>query len=120
MKSNLTLVNSDWTGSHVSRFLGIATRTLYPPVVDPAQGERWDDRRNAFLMVGRISPEKEYERAMRILARVRERAPDVTLTIIGTWDRHAESYFRSLEALAASLGSWIKFKQDLPRDEFGG
>ncbi len=36
LKANLTLVNSDWTGEHVSRFLGIKTRTLYPPVVDPA------------------------------------------------------------------------------------
>ena len=38
MKSNLTLVNSNWTGEHVSGFLGVATRTLYPPVVDPGAG----------------------------------------------------------------------------------
>ena len=75
MKANLTLVNSDWTGEHVSRFLGIATRTLYPPVVDPAPGCRGSERRNGFLAVGRISPEKEYERVMRILARVREQVP---------------------------------------------
>ena len=60
MKSNLTLVNSNWTGGHVSGFLGVPTRTLYPPVVDPAPGIAWDERRNGFLAVGRISPEKEY------------------------------------------------------------
>ena len=87
----MTLVNSDWTGAHVARFLGITTRTLYPPVVDPAPGLPWDERRNAFLAVGRISPEKEYERVMRILARVREQAPDLTLTIVGTWDRHTRA-----------------------------
>ena len=38
LKANLTLVNSDWTGEHVTKFLGIPTRTLYPPVVDPAPG----------------------------------------------------------------------------------
>ena len=54
----------------------------------------WSERRNAFLAVGRISPEKEYERVMKILARVRERAPDITLTIVGTRDRHARRYFR--------------------------
>src|SRR5687768_5250849 len=75
LKNNLTLVNSDWTGEHVSRLLGIKTRTLYPPVVDPAPGRPWDQRRDAFLAIGRISPEKEYERVMRILARVREQAP---------------------------------------------
>jgi glycosyltransferase involved in cell wall biosynthesis len=58
MKANLTLVNSDWTGEQVSTFLGIKTRTLYPPVVDPAPAVPWSERRNAFLAVGRISPEK--------------------------------------------------------------
>ena len=105
MKANLTLVNSDWTGEHVAKFLGITTRTLYPPVVDPAPPVPWSERRNGFLAVGRISPEKEYERVMQILARVREHLPDLTLTIIGTRDRHARRYFHSLTSLAASLAS---------------
>jgi len=117
MKANLTLVNSDWTGEHVARFLGITTRTLYPPVVDPGPGLPWAERRNAFLAIGRISPEKEYERVMNILARLRRQAPDVTLTIIGTRDRHARRYFQTLTALAASLGSWIDFRDNLTRNE---
>lgn len=117
MKSNVTLVNSNWTGEHVHRFLGISTRTLYPPVVDPAPDVPWADRRHAFLAVGRISPEKEYERIMTILSRVRERIPDLSLTIIGTWDRHSRRYFRSLTDLAASLGSWVQFRGNLTRDE---
>jgi glycosyltransferase involved in cell wall biosynthesis len=119
MKANLTLVNSDWTGEHVAKFLGITTRTLYPPVVDPAPAVPWARRRNAFLAIGRISPEKEYERVMRILAQVRVRAPDVTLTIIGTSDRHARRYLHALTSLARSLGSWIDFRDNLPRDEVG-
>ena len=117
LKNNITLVNSDWTGEHVQRFLGIKTQTLYPPVVDPAAGLLWSERRNAFLTVGRISPEKEYERVMKILARVREHVPGLTLTIIGTSDRHSQRYFKTLMALAASLGSWIEFRDNLTRDE---
>ena len=128
MKDNLTLVNSDWTGAHVSRFLGVATHTLYPPVADPAPGAPWSERRNGFLMVGRISPEKEYERVMRILARVRERVPDITLTIVGTWDRHVRQYRDQLFELARSLGAtsarsaaadqpWIEFHDNVSRDE---
>ena len=117
MKSNATLVNSNWTGERVSRFLGIPTRTLYPPVVDPAPGLEWNARRNGFLAVGRISPEKEYERVMTILARVRERVPGITLTIVGTSDRHTQRYLRTLGALARSLGPWIDIRQDLSRDE---
>jgi len=117
MKANLTLVNSDWTGEHVSRFLGVDTRTVYPPVVDPAPGLSWGERRNAFLTIGRTSPEKEYERVMRILALVRAHAPDLTLTIIGTSDRHTGGYLASLKALGESLGSWIQFRENLDRDE---
>jgi glycosyltransferase involved in cell wall biosynthesis len=117
MKSNVTLVNSNWTGGHVERFLGIKTRTLYPPVVDPAPGLPWAERRKGFLAIGRISPEKEYERVIRILARVHQQIPDLTLTIVGTRDRHARGYFNSLTALAGSLGSWIEFRDNLTRDE---
>jgi glycosyltransferase involved in cell wall biosynthesis len=117
MQANLTLVNSDWAGEQVSRFLNVATQTLYPPVVDPAPGLPWAQRRNGFLAVGRISPEKDYERVMRILARVRERVPDITLTIVGTVDRHSRRYFQSLASLAASLGPWIQFRHDLSRGE---
>ncbi|MDO8679291.1 MAG: glycosyltransferase [Acidobacteriota bacterium] len=117
LKNNLTLVNSNWTGAHVRSFLGVETRTLYPPVVDPLPPPPWPERRPDFLAVGRISPEKEYERLMRILARVRQHHPDLTLTIVGTWDRHARRYFDGLTALASSLGSWIEFRQNLTRDE---
>jgi len=117
MKANLTLVNSNWTGEQLSRSLGITTRTLYPPVIDPAPGSPWAERRNGFLAVGRISPEKDYERVIRILARVRERVPDLTLTIIGTVDRHTQRYFRLLKSLCESLGSWIQFRDNLSRDE---
>ena len=120
MKRNVTLVNSDWTGEHVHRFLGIETQTLYPPVVDPAPGLPWSERHNGFVTIGRISPEKEYERVMRILARVREHVPDLTLTIVGTWDRHARRYREQLLSLAKSLGSWIDFRHDLSRDEVRG
>ena len=117
LKGNLTLVNSNWTGEHVARFLGITTRTLYPPVVDPAPGLPWEERRNGFLAIGRISPEKEYERIMQIVARVRANAPDLTLKIVGTRDRHSRRYFNSLTSLARSLGSWIDFRDNLSRDE---
>jgi glycosyltransferase involved in cell wall biosynthesis len=117
LKTNVTLVNSNWTGAHVRSFLGVETRTLYPPVVDSLPPPPWAERRSDFLAVGRISPEKEYERLMRILARVRQQHPDLKLTIIGTWDRHARRYFDELTALASSLGSWIEFRQDLSRDE---
>lgn len=117
MRENLTLVNSDWTGEHVGPFLGVTTHTMYPPVADPAPPVPWAQRRNGFLTLGRISPEKEFERVMRILARVREQRPELTLTVVGTSDRHSRRYYGRLTALAQSLGPWIDFKMNLTRAE---
>jgi glycosyltransferase involved in cell wall biosynthesis len=115
VRSNLTLANSDWTARHVERLLGVTVRTVYPPVVDPDPPLPWDERARRFLLVGRISREKEIERAMRILSRVRRHAPDVELTIVGTCAPEARRYYRGLVRLASSLGSWITFREDMSR-----
>ncbi|MEW6320426.1 MAG: glycosyltransferase [Acidobacteriota bacterium] len=117
MKANVTLVNSDWTGARVRQSLGIDTVTLYPPVADPGPAPAWGDRLPGFLAIGRISPEKELERPMRILAKVRRHVPQVTLTVVGTWDRHSRRYYEWLRRLAASLGPWITFRLDVPARE---
>ena len=117
LRQNVTLVNSDWVGAHVQRSLGVSTITVYPPVVDPAPARPWAERQGGFLTIGRLSPEKEYERVMTILARVREQVPGITLTVIGTWDRHARRYRDRLLAHARSLGSWIDFRHNVSRDE---
>ena len=119
MKGNLTLVNSDWTAARVRRSLGIDAITLYPPVVGEDEGPDWEARRPGFLAMGRISPEKEYERVINILALVRREQPDVTLTIVGTFDGATRGYFNALNALVESLGAanWVTFRQDLPREE---
>ena len=117
VRSNLTLANSDWTARRVERLLGVTARTVYPPVADPDPPRPWEERARRFLLVGRISPEKEIERVMRILSRVRRHAPDLELTIVGTCDPGARRYRRGLVRLASSLGSWITFRENLPRAE---
>mgnify|MGYP003336434279 FL=1 len=54
---------------------------------------------------------------MRILARVRESVPNITLTIVGTSDRFTQRHFEDLQQQARSLGDWIDFRQDLSRDD---
>lgn len=117
MRQNLTLVNSDWTGEQIAASLGVQTRTLYPPVVDPEPGAPWDERSADFLAIGRIAPEKDYERVMNILARVRETFPDLELTIVGTWDRYTKRYMASVRAHADRLGPWITFRHDVSRGD---
>jgi glycosyltransferase involved in cell wall biosynthesis len=116
VRANLTLANSDWTARRVEGLLGVTARTVYPPVADPDPPRPWDERARRFLVVGRISPEKEIERAMRILSRVRSHAPDVELTIVGTCDARVQHYRQKLIRLASSLGPWITFRENPSRE----
>src|SRR5262245_806592 len=116
MRANLTLVNSNWTAARVRALLGVDAATVYPPVVVPEKTAPWDRRQARFVAIGRISPEKDYERIIRILTRVRAHAPEVTLTIVGTSDRRVRRYYDQLRTLAASSGPWITFRHDVSRD----
>ena len=117
MKANLSLTNSHWTAGKIQQFLGVAAQVLYPPVTRPAQIRPWADRQTGFLAVGRLSPEKEFERVIGILAQVKHTVPALTLTIVGTWDRTSEGYYRKLRSLADGLGSWITFRKDISRGD---
>jgi glycosyltransferase involved in cell wall biosynthesis len=116
MRANLTLANSNWTAAQVNSLFGIAARTVYPPVVGVKPTVEWARRRTAFLAIGRMSPEKDYERILRILARVRQDVPDLTLTIVGTRDRHTGGYYERVRHLAASMGTWVAFENNAPRE----
>lgn len=117
MKANLSLTNSHWTAGKIQQFLGVSAQVLYPPVTRPAGVRPWADRLSGFLAVGRISPEKEFERVISILSQVRRTVPSLTLTIVGTWDRKSDHYYQTLRSRADQLGSWITFRKDIGRGE---
>lgn len=121
MKANVTLANSRWTAGQIFKALGIYAETLYPPVVEGAAPAPWHERRRGFVAMGRLSPEKEYDRIVRILALVRKRQADVTLTIVGTFERGTQAYFSRLMAVIQSLGAgdWVSFRHNLSRAEVG-
>jgi len=108
VRQNVTVVDSDWMGELTRAALKVETRTLYPPVQDVFQAVPWGEREDGFLCIGRIVPEKQIERAMRIVAAVRRGRPDVHLHIVGRVGDRA--YFRGLRRLARTLGDWIDFE----------
>src|SRR6185295_5245428 len=83
MRRNLTLVNSEWTAERVRERYGMESVTLYPPVPGAFPPVAWDARENAFVCVGRISPEKGLDRILDILAAVRRRGHSLRLQIVG-------------------------------------
>lgn len=118
--ANLTLANSRWTAEGLARLyaggdntLGSST-VLYPPVLDPGDGEPWERRSNTFLCIGRFHGSKRMEIAMSIVRRIRKDVmPDARLVIVGSAvDR---DYTRRLHRLAAPDRDWIDFREDLSR-----
>jgi glycosyltransferase involved in cell wall biosynthesis len=105
MKSNLTLVNSAWTGRVLSGVHGIPAQVVYPPAAGVFEPVPWADRENGFLCVGRVSPEKRIEDAIEIVRRVRTRHGDAHLHIVGADDR--PDYARGIRELASHAGAWV-------------
>lgn len=111
--ANLTLANSRWTAARFEDWYGQPCRVVYPPVAGGFPAVPLADRERAFIVVGRLSPEKELEKVIQILRQVRERGHDVRLRIVGHADH--PGYRDHVHAIAAACGDWIEFHEDLPR-----
>ena len=115
MRTNLTLVNSDYIADKVRQAHGIDSTTLYPPVPGSFPEVPWIERDNGFVCIGRISPEKDLLKVIDVIDRVRQRGHDLKLHLVGTPDN--KPYTRSVFELAARHESWVSIHVDLPRSE---
>jgi glycosyltransferase involved in cell wall biosynthesis len=115
IRSNVTLANSDWIRGLVRDRHGIEAATLYPPIAARFRDVPWSERKNAFVCIGRVSPEKQIPRIVEILKRVRQRVPSVSLCIVGTFDR--TRYAREVRRLLRAESEWISVEEWLSRDE---
>jgi glycosyltransferase involved in cell wall biosynthesis len=115
VRQNLCLVNSDWTGAIVARWYGMPTRTLYPPVAGDFPSVPWAMRANGFVCMGRISPEKELDRVIDIVAGVRRACPDVRLHLVGT--AGPRRYYRRVVRRVEANAGWITLHENLSRAE---
>ena len=118
LETNLTLVNSNWTGDRVRGFLGVDPITVYPPVVDPAPGGPWDEQAPRVSRGGTRGPgegirARHADPGPRACARSGSDADD---------RRHLGSAYAAVLCRAADswrppLGPWIDFRHDLSRDD---
>jgi glycosyltransferase involved in cell wall biosynthesis len=113
---SVTLANSRWTAEKFRERYGPAgpVRVVFPPVAPVPAGKPWAERTNAFVCVGRISPEKELERVASIIRRVRERVPDAELHIIGSADR--SRYAARIRRLAERHSDWLFLHTNVTRE----
>lgn len=114
MKQNLTLVNSNWTGTRVKELHGIETTTVYPPVPGSFPEISWAERKSGFLCIGRLSPEKELDKVIDVIAAIRAHGHDVHLHLVGTAED--EAYAARIRRRARSEPAWLFVEENLPRD----
>ncbi len=115
MKRNVTLVNSDWVGARVREILGIEAEVLHPPAAGTFPDVPWEERRNGFVCIGRISPEKRLDRLIEVIAAVRARQHEVHLHIIGSADD--DSYSDRIRQLVQQNRDWAFLHEDVSRPE---
>ncbi len=98
MRTNVTVVNSDWTGARVRALHGIDTITVHPPAAGRFPDGPWGERADGFVACGRATRAKRFERIIAILDGVRARGHDVGLHLVLAPDTPA--YERDVRALA--------------------
>jgi len=103
---DLVLANSFWAARQLEDHFGLSRPgVLYPPVPLPPAPPVATRDPFSFVCLGRVVPEKEVDRIIHILARLRAEGFPVTLTIAG--DVNGSEYARGIADLAASQGGWI-------------
>jgi glycosyltransferase involved in cell wall biosynthesis len=113
MKSNLSVANSAWTASLFENVYQMEVGILYPPVVLEAHAVPWEEREPGFVIISRIVPEKQIEKAIDLLSRVRARGFNVHLHIVAS--EGEPSYKREILKLQCRNSDWVFIEENLSR-----
>lgn len=98
------VANSEWLASRCSAVCNGPVEVIHPAVVAPSLGLSWEDRDDAVLVFGRISPEKRVEACIRIVERARAAGFGGRLVIAGP--DGASDYALWIRAMAAAR-DWV-------------
>jgi glycosyltransferase involved in cell wall biosynthesis len=115
LKNNLTLVNSNWTGGKMREWHGIDSITLHPPIAGEFPTVPWPQRENGFVCIGRLSPEKEFDKVIDIVAALRARGYGPHLHLISGRDAYLSSYRTHIYQRVAENASWLTLHEDIAR-----
>jgi glycosyltransferase involved in cell wall biosynthesis len=113
MKSNLSVANSAWTARLFERVYQMEVGVLYPPVVLEAREVPWEQREPGFVCISRIVPEKQIERAIDLVSRVRAKGFNVHLHIVSS--QADPSYRLEILRLQSQNSDWVFIEENLSR-----
>lgn len=114
----IIVTNSRYIAKLIRASLGIESHVIYPPVdVEKFLKIPLDlERENSILMIGRYSPEKGYEDAIKLIASMPR---EIKLWIVGILTRTGISYYRTLQRLAEKIGveKRVELLYNIPDDK---
>ena len=98
------IANSKWTAARSGSFIQRTPFVVYPPVKKTKQSSNISDRKDSFIYLGRISPEKRLEKAIEILEIVKRDIPELEFHIAGKFDH--SPYSQKIQQIC-NTRSWI-------------
>lgn len=107
-KKNITISNSYWTQRIIKQAWDMESKVIYPPLTGNFPQVDWNQKQTDFVCLGRVSPEKQIEKIIGIIAKVREGRPEIKLHIIGVADDDA--YGKKIRDLCEKNKSWCFFR----------
>jgi glycosyltransferase involved in cell wall biosynthesis len=106
LRDDLVIANSRWTADLIRQTLGVeCAAVVYPSVWTEFPSVPWEEKEQAFVMIGRIAPEKQVEKAIAILEAVRQRGHAIRLHLCGQIGN--DLYGRRIARLCQERAAWI-------------
>lgn len=106
LRDDLVIANSRWTAALMKQHCGVdCAAVIYPSAWTEFPDVPWEEKEQAFVMIGRIAPEKQIERAIQILEAVRQRGHAIRLHLCGKTEN--DLYGRRILQLCRERADWI-------------
>ena len=105
-RDDILIANSRWTAALVKQHCGVeCAAVVYPSVWTEFPDIPWEQKEQSFVMIGRIAPEKQIERAIAILEIVRQRGHAIRLHLCGQIEN--DTYGLRIRQLCRERADWI-------------
>jgi glycosyltransferase involved in cell wall biosynthesis len=106
LRGDVVIANSRWTRDRMKENCGVdCAAVVYHPVWTEFPDVPWEEKEQAFVMIGRIAPEKRVERAIAILDAVRRRGHALRFHLCGPIGD--DVYGRRMARLCREHADWI-------------
>lgn len=117
IENNITICNSNWTKKVTEEIYNVKARVVYPPVVSDFSPLPWEKKKEGFISIGRISPDKKILTMIEILSEIKEMGHNICFHIVGP--ALNKGYFKKIKERIKNK-SWIKLEGNISRKKLTG